>query len=94
MTVGVEGAADLLVDPVLLLVVPHAPVQGPRGADQQEVTRGANVVQQTLVKLPGLKTMDVQEDGVHHQLQVNLQQTCQPRPVRSSVADEYVHILL
>ena len=94
VAVGVDGAADLLVDPVLLFLVPLTPGETTRGADQQEVPRGADIVQQTLVKLAGLQTVDIQEDGVVQQLQVDLQEAGQPRPIGPPVTDEDVQSLL
>ena len=59
-----QGAVDLLVDPVLLLVVVDATVHGVGGAHEDKVARGADVLQQVVVKLASLEAHHVQEDCV------------------------------
>lgn len=59
---------DLLVDPVLLLVVPHTPVHGVGRAHKDEVARGPDVLEQVVVELAGLKANHVKEDRVFTKL--------------------------
>lgn len=94
VAVRVEGAVDLFVDPVFLFLVALAPAEGTGGANQQEVSRGPNILEQALVELPSLEAVDIQEDGVRQQLQVNFQETRQPRSITPPVTDKYVQSLL
>lgn len=62
IALGLQGAVDLFVDPVLLLVVPHTSIHGVGRAHQDEVARGSDVLQQVVVELASLEANNVQED--------------------------------
>lgn len=51
-----------LVHPVILFIVSHAPIQGVRGQDQDEVLGQFHTTEEILVKLSRLQFLDVQED--------------------------------
>lgn len=51
-----------LVHPVILFIVSHAPIQGVRGQDQDEVLGQFHTTEEILVKLSRLQFLDVEED--------------------------------
>lgn len=51
-----------LVHPVILFIVPHTPIQGIRGQDQDEVLGQLYTTEEILVKLSRLQFLNIQED--------------------------------
>ena len=61
------------VDPVVLLLVSHTPVQGVGSEHDDEVLGRLDRLQQTFVKLPCSQPLDVDEDGEASQLEVDFE---------------------
>lgn len=71
LAVGLEGGANLAVNPILALVVAHAPIQRVGCQHQQEVFCQTDALQQVVVEFTRLQTLHVDEHRVIAQLQVN-----------------------
>lgn len=82
------------VNPVFSVAVCFTPVECIWGKDEQEVFRLPNALQQIVVKLASFQSFNVYEHCKSSELQMDFEQTCQLRTVRSSVANEYIQIFL
>ena len=76
LALAAQGAGDLLVDPILLLVVSLTSVKGVGRADKNEVFALLDALQQVVVELAGLQALHVEEHGVIFQLQMDFQERC------------------
>lgn len=87
VAVGLQRRHDLLVDPIFAFDVGDAPVQGVGSEHEEEVSGLLDTLQEVVVELAGLQSLDVDEDGKPSQLQVDLQQTENPQRLWLSDAD-------
>lgn len=69
------------VDPVLVVFVANATVQGAGSEDENEMASVADVVHETVVEFSRAKSLDVEKDGETSKLEVNFEQTEKQRCV-------------